>query len=478
MRILFIYPNQDKFPFPIAPIGILILSAIIRDKGHKVAVTDLMFSNDPKTAIKNDIDSFKPDVIAISIRNYNNQNPLNFVCYIDCIREYVDFIRLICKATIICGGAGFTRLPEQIFKETGVDYGLCGEAEESFPVLIEHLATDNKEMTKIPGIVLRKEDKVVRTPWIPVNNLNNYPFQDVSLIDYEEYIRNGGYVAVETKRGCPNSCIYCDDSLIYGKTVRVKSPLRVVDEIAHITNNFGYRDFYFADSLFTLPPEHFYMICKEILKRDLKIRFEIEAVPIGITQENVKLLKQAGCIGVFFGIDSGSPKILAALQKNFTVQDIKRVASIFSRAGLPYAVCINFGGPGETMKTFDETISLLKSLPDYSAVFMNIGFKIEKGTLLAQLALKEGVINKNTDLARNGSYFAPGFDASFAKKINELCSENPGWIPIYPKTVDQADDTFEGFRKLGKRKKTKPAWIKSKELFYLLKILNKSPAAS
>lgn len=95
-------------------------------------------------------------------------------------------------------------------------------------------------------------------------------------------------------------------------------------------------------------------------------------------------------------------------------------------------------------------------------------FKIEKDTYLDEIALKEGLITENTDYARNGTYFAPGFDVSFAVKINELCCQNPGWIPIHHQDNGQINDGLELLNKFRKGPKIKPAWIKSKKLFHLI----------
>lgn len=471
MRILFIYPNRDRFPFPIAPIGILTLSSIVKERGHEAAVTDLMFSEDPKSDIEKDISRFRPDVVAISIRNYNNQNPLRFVSYIDEIKSYVDCIRMATKATVVCGGAGFTRLPKEILLEVGADYGISGEAEESFPLFLEQLAL-GVDMMNVPGIVANRGGVVFQKTWLPVRELDQYPFQDIGQIDYKKYLDNGGYVGIETKRGCPNACIYCDDSLIYGKKVRTKRPERVVDEMEFIINRYSYRDFYFADSIFTLPTSHFVEICGEIIERKININFEAETTPVGMTDRNVKLLKKAGCAGVFFGIDSGSARMLKALGKSFNTKDILVSAELFSSQKLPYAVCINFGGPGETVETFNETILLLKGLPDCSAVFFNIGFKIEMGTPLEEIALREGAIPKGIDYARDGLYFAKGFDSGFIKEINALCVENPGWVPLHPEESDLIGGTLEILKKI-RKPDAKPAWLKSKSLFPLIKMLNK-----
>ncbi|MCP4265031.1 MAG: radical SAM protein [Candidatus Brocadiaceae bacterium] len=466
MRVQFIYTNQNQFPFPIAPLGILTLAAIIEKQGHSVAVTDLMFSKTPELDIENDIKDYSPDLVALSIRNYNNQDAINFESYIDKIRGFVDKIRKLTDAKVVCGGPGFTRMPEEIFQQTGVDFGLAGEAEESFPLLVAKL-DQGKSVNDIPGIVMYVNEELHHNPSIPIHDLDVYPFQNVGLIDYQKYLDDGGYVGIETKRGCPNVCIYCDDSLVAGKSVRMKKPERVVDEIECIQNNYDLKDFYFADSLFTLPTNHFEAICRDICNRGIDIRFEAEATPKGINDQNARLLKEAGCIGIFFTIDTGSNKMLESLRKSFTKQEIVNAAHAFSHAKLPYAVCVNLGGPGETMETFQETISLLKTLPDYTAVFFGLGFKIERDTALDRIAQKEGVIDKDIDYIRKGIYFEKNFDRSFLNTIKDVCLENPGWIELHPLENDESDVMLEVLRNSRKRSRIKPGWLKVKELSLL-----------
>jgi len=471
MRIQFIYTNRNKFPFPIAPIGILTLAAIVENQGHTVKVTDLMFSQNPKMDIERDIIHFKPQLIAISFRNYNNHDPLNFESYIDELNDYVDSIRKLTNAIIIIGGPGFTRLPTEIFQQVEVDFGLAGESEESFPQFVEKLEQGDS-VNDIAGIVMRIGGEVHSKPCNYIYDLNKYPFQNVGLIDYQKYIDNGGYVGIETKRGCPNSCIYCDDSLIAGKAVRLKNPLRVIQEMKYIIENYGFRDFYFADSLFSLPTNHFEEICREIINSGLKIRFEIEATPQGINLENAFLLKKAGCIGVFLTIDTASPKILKTLKKSFTQQDIMNACKAFSSAKLPYALCVNVGGHGETLETYHETISFLKTLPASSAIFFGLGFKIEKNTELDRIAIQEKIIEKNVDYIRGGIYFAEGFEPGFSKIINEECLKNPGWVKLNLMDTGMTKESVDVLSFSKGRKKIKPAWLRTKELAMIKDILS------
>lgn len=471
MKVLFLYPNRNPFPFPIAPIGILTLAGILKEQGHQVEVIDLMFSESPEADIKGTIGAFAPDLVGISIRNYNNQDPINFDSYVEQIAGYVRLIRTQTAAAVVCGGAGFTRLPKEILAAIGADYGIAGEAEESFPLFLRKL-TDGEGVESVPGIVYRDGTRIFQTAWLPLQDLNRYPFQDFGLIDYRRYLDQGGYVAIETKRGCPNECVYCDDSLIYGRSVRLKKPERVVDEIEHVLTTYGFRDFYFADSLFTLPTSHFQSICREIIRRDLRIRFETEATPAGISKENALLLKKAGCIGIFFTIDTGSPAMLRSLRKSFEIKDIYRAAEAFSSARLPYAVCINLGGPGETRQTFSETIQLLKNLPDYSAVFFGLGFKVEKGTGLDKMAKEIIMLNEDSDYIDRGLYFAEGFGPSFLTEINNICRENPGWVELHPEMLTGSDILMQPATK--KKKPTKPGWLNVKRLSAFMQALAES----
>ena len=148
-----------------------------------------------------------------------------------------------------------------------------------------------------------------------------YPFlkeirpQQVENIDPEIY-KNGRIVSIVTSRGCPFNCQFCSSTIFWGKRWRLRSPENIVNEIEFYYYKFGFRYFNFADDVFTIIPKRAIEICKEIIKRDLKITFDCTTRADRITEELVKWLKRAGCIFVAMGVESGSKKILKTINKN------------------------------------------------------------------------------------------------------------------------------------------------------------------
>ena len=223
---------------------------------------------------------------------------------------------------------------------------------------------------------------------------------------------------IETKRGCNKGCIYCADPLIKGKTLRLRSPKSVVDEIESLLRA-GIDYFHFCDSEFNLPSVHAEEVCLEIIRRGLgnKVRWYTYASPVPFTEEMAILFQRAGCRGINFGVDSGSDRMLRSLGRDFSVEDLSHTAYLCHRQGLVFMYDLLLGGPGETKETLRQTIELMKELSP-SRIGATLGVRIFPGTGLASMVRAMGPLYQNPNLQGNVSgneqFFAPIFYLSSA----------------------------------------------------------------
>jgi radical SAM superfamily enzyme YgiQ (UPF0313 family) len=325
MRVQILSLNRDRFVHRVAPIGPLHLAAALREKGHEVGLVDLMFSDDPERDLVDAVAAFRPELLGVAIRNVDSL--LGKDEYrIPELKRYVEAVRKVSTAPMIAGGPGFSLFPEELVAEFGFEYGLVGEADRSLPALVDAIAS-GADPSAIPGLVLRRDGRFVSNPPDIVEDLDAIPFQAVDLIPAGLYAARRGNLAVFTRKACPLDCIYCPEAALHGQKVRLRSAKRVVDELEFIVATTGVRDFDFADTTFNVPREHALAVCEEIVRRGLRIRFEVELSPLDQDAESVRLLRRAGCIGVDLTADSGSDRMLGVLNKGFTADQIHRGAN-------------------------------------------------------------------------------------------------------------------------------------------------------
>lgn len=409
MRVLLISPNRQTFVHPVPPIGILYLTSIARKRGHEVRVVDLMFRRKPLFDVELAVREFEPEVIGISIRNIDTLFSKTLFEIPD-IQRMMTTIRSLSTAPVVLGGAGFSIFPLELTEELKADYGIAGEADNAFPMLLEALRGD-RELSGVPGLIYRQNHRLIANPVEMVDDLDQIPVQAIEDIDWRTYGRFRGNFGVFSRKGCPLDCIYCPEAPLHGHVPRLRSARLVVDEMASIVETTGLPWFDFADTLFNAPREHMMAVCQEILDRKLKVCFEVELNPVGQDEESVRLLKASGCIGVDLTADSGSTVMLRNLNKGYTRDMVLRTASLYAKHRIPYTVGFLLGGPGEDITTVEESLDLARRLPGGATSYFGVGIRVFRGTALE--SLYKGVCGKDgSDLLNMAFYFSESLDST------------------------------------------------------------------
>ncbi len=219
-------------------------------------------------------------------------------------------------------------------------------------------------------------DKIKFTP--PrrfIQNLDNIPFPSRELFDNETYkkyySRNFGYTttSVMTSRGCPFQCGFCSRP-VFGNEFRSRSASNIVDEMEHVAA-LGYGRVWFADDCFTLGRKRLLRICEEITKRRVKVGWECLSRVDTMDNEVARKMRKAGCIRVFFGIESGNNRILAMMKKSATVEQAKKAVEATKLSKIQVGAFFIVGYPGEDSSTMLDTVNFASKLPlDYLSFTM------------------------------------------------------------------------------------------------------------
>lgn len=387
MRVLLISANREQFPDPVFPLGLAYLASSLMDQGHQVDVLDLCFKRNPSREIEKAITRFRPQAVGMGLRNIDNAFYPLTISYIPDYQEIVRTCRDLTDAPIVLGGSAFTIMRDTLLHYLGADYGIVGEGEEVFPLLLDSL--DNPaSIGALSGIISKGEKNKIITP-APMNSpLDELSLPARELFPHRSYYKWGAAANIQTKRGCAYKCVYCTYPQIEGTCVRMRSPVSVVDEMEYLLKRLGQKRLYIVDSVFNNPPEHAEIICAEILRRNLKISWSCFATPGLMNESLARMMVRAGCTGLELGTDAAHAGMLSSLGKDFGVEEIRNADKICRSAGLEVCHTLIFGGPGETPESIKATCEVMDEL-DATAIIALTGVRVYPGTPMAEIARRE-----------------------------------------------------------------------------------------
>ncbi len=355
--------NVEYFREP--NLGLLYLASILEDQGIIVDIFDLeqfypLNDSELEGIIKNKIRGYS--FFGLTTLTNNFYYTLKIIKIIR---------RLVPQSVIILGGPHTSFLYEDILNmENLVNYICVGEAEQSFPELLEILKNEAYQDLTIPefelilrdvkGIAFKNRDEKIEFTGTPEPiNVDSLPLPARYKLVHEHYHYRVASIIIN--RGCPNQCSFCSRQNLF-KTPRIRSIPSIFEEIRDIISlqNYTYINFY--DNI-NINRQFFNDFCEMFLKNNINIPWGCELRVDSITQEEARLLKQAGCHLIATGIESANPEVL---RKNFKYQDPKEVMrglKYLKQVEIPIQAYFVLGLPGETENTFLQTIQFIKQLP-------------------------------------------------------------------------------------------------------------------
>jgi radical SAM superfamily enzyme YgiQ (UPF0313 family) len=427
LHVLLISANTEQRPDPVFPIGAAYIAAAAERAGHAVETFDCCFEDDPLAALTRQLAGRVPDVAGISLRNLDSSSYPQNTSYIDDYRRLVGVLRAAGVPHVVLGGSGFTIAPQALMAVLGADVGVVGEGELAFPWLLERFAagappTSTADFRCTPAGV-----GVCVTPTARLTALDQCGTPLRERFDWRAYYARGGALNIQTKRGCAFECVFCSYPLLEGSKVRMRSAAAVVDEIATARAAHGVRHWFFVDNIFNLPPRHAKAICAELIARHLDVEWSAYLNPKFVDDELCALMAASGCKAIEFGTDSGAPAMIATLQKEFAVEDLRRASTLCHRHGLKFCHSLIFGGPGETPTTVEQTIALMDELAPTAVIAMT-GIRVLPGTGMVDIARRDGQLDAADPLLEPTFYVSPGLEDALIDRIESHARLRPNWI--------------------------------------------------
>jgi len=419
------------------PIGIVALAGILQDCSHEVSILDMNLEPDPYGALKSHLLDREPDVVCFSLRNIDplgNKTSSLIPPFTVAVRMTA---AILPAARIIAGGTGFSLFPERLMQEhPEIHYGVIGEAETTLPALLQSL----ENPSPLKGLCFREGNKVRVLPPAAEFDMLSYVSPNRKLWNPARYTDINNYVpaiGIETKRGCPFNCSYCVYPKLQGRKVRCRPPKAVVDEMEVLHKEYGIKSFHFTDPVVNIPKGHLEEICQEIISRKLDIHWDGFMREDFLSEENVFLFEAAGCECFSFSPDGLCREALEVLNKNLSEADVLRAVSLAAKTDVISVYHFMVNVPGETAKTCEKSLHFLEKIYDIHSRKKNLGtvvlnnIRILPGTPIAETALAQGIISRDTDLLYPTYYNPKPFEA-FRYKLEtlQLCKNVFMWQEV------------------------------------------------
>ncbi len=371
------------------PLGIAYLASSLRAAGFTAGLVDLHDYSWQEVATL--LQASTPDLVGISCFTMNRGNALRLA----------DLVKRAHPGTVVVmGGPHATYYPEQILRAPAVDCVVLGQGETAIVELAVCLAGKG-DVRQVRGIVFRQGKGLHWTePRQDLPELDALPFPTYDAFDLGQYKSPeipGRYAQlpgthVLTSRGCPFRCNFCSVHNYFGGRWHARSPESVVEEVRQLMETQGVRHVYFSDDLFSLKRDRVISLCKTMLDQGVRLAWMAETRVDCIDKEMLAWMRKAGCYRIYYGVESGSPRILKSVNKGFTVEQVREAFSLTHGAGIEPCCFLMVGNPGETRETIQETIALIREIRPAQAPVIGIT-TILPGTRHYALAQQQGLIS-------------------------------------------------------------------------------------
>ena len=419
MKVLLISANTLREPYPVYPLGLDYVAGAIAD-AHQVHCLDLNSLVDEDGLLRS-VRAFGPDIVAISLRNIDNTDALHPQGFMAHYQQLTRAVRRCSAAPIVLGGTGFTLFAHETMRLLEADYGIVGEGER-LAVLLQALE-QGEDPAGVPGVIVGQAPVPDPEPW-PQAVVRRFDPQGAHL---NFYLRHGGMLNLQTKRGCPFRCVYCSYPYLEGRTLRCEPPEQIARTAVELQQA-GARYLFITDSAFNADSAHSLAVAQAFKKQGLTIPWGGFFAPVPMPADYFTILAECGLKHVEFGTESLCDAVLAAYRKPFARRHVFAAHQSAVAAGLHVAHYFLFGGPGETAQTMAESFSHMDGLEN-AVLFLFCGMRIYPHTALYEIALQQGQLSAGQSIVEPVFYQPSSMDLTdIARQVEAHAQGRAHWV--------------------------------------------------
>ena len=351
------------------PLGLCSIATCLHQNGFQIHLEDFQALEKSTHQIIPLIEQYAPRLIGISATTTSYPQASKMAAT---VKRYYPEIKLV------LGGIHGSALPERTLMESHFDIIVRGEGEQTMLELAQAVPINEKTLSSIPGISYRTTSGAIyhNPDRAFIANLDDLPMPDKRLLDLYRYHQKG---AILTGRGCPNQCIFCSCGAFSGRKYRARSIQHILTEIKDTVNRFGVREFEIHDDTFTISRDRVVSFCKGLLQEGLSVSWGCQSRASTIDGELARLMFEAGCRSIQFGVESGNQAVLNSIRKGITLEEVEKAVTSSKEAGIPNVICtFMVGHPEDTKATIRDTV-------DFALHLHDLGLTISPFTVLTPL---------------------------------------------------------------------------------------------
>lgn len=343
-------PIEQQIMKPYPPLGILYLAAAVKRAGIDIEIFDTTFQT--RSGFLNRLDEGTPGIVGIYTTHMTRRTAVFM------IREARQR-----NWTILLGGPDSANYPDR-YLASGADAIVTGEGEMTLVELLDHLKRNNpRNLHGIPGVIFRDAaGSVIRNSPRSLTEIDSIPWPDRGSVNIRAYLdvwqAHHGYSSLNmiTSRGCTFSCRWCSHA-VFGNTRRQRDPIDCADEVESILQAYNPSRLWYSDDVFTFDSDWLRRFADELNRRGIRIPFETITRADRLQDDaTVKILSNMGCYRIWIGSESGSDRVLRAMNRGVTASEIRRAVMLAKREGIETGVFLMWGYPGETLADIESTV--------------------------------------------------------------------------------------------------------------------------
>ncbi len=346
------------------PIGLMYVAAALEKAGFDVNILDNYLMKKSIVEVKQLVLNLNPQIVGITCGS---------ATYARCIETAKAIKEVLPNCKIVVGGWHASYVPDSLLANPEIDYVVMGEGERAITQLVTCIINGSEaDAVSIAGIACRRQGTNIKNPPKFIENMDEIPFPARHLLPLELYDRTIEYLnakpadVMSISRGCVYNCGFCETKKLWGNICRSFSPQRVVDEIQDLQRQYGTKGLYFINDNFTLRKNQTIELCNLMIKNKLDLEWVCDTRVDLISQELLENMSKAGCKTIWFGVESGSQRILQRIGRNTTLEQIENAFKLCRKNEIQTACSFMLGVPGETLKEMESSLKFAKKLnPDW-----------------------------------------------------------------------------------------------------------------
>ncbi len=379
MRVLFVNPAMEKYTRQVSmPLGMMSIATYLKANGHEVKIIDRTIKT---TDFKKELEIFSPDIVGVtvfSVKSFTDAEKVSLIA-----KKY--------NAKVVWGGVFVSMDTEFVFNNIDIDFVSIGEGEATWLDLVNDIENGG-DGKSIPGLAYKENGKVIYTPQRDFIDLAILPPVDFSMVEVDKYL-GPMYGCKKTAllymaKGCYGECTFCFNKKFHRRCYRVRPVETFLKEVEYLMKNHAVDCIYFADELWCRNKKEVEYQCKAFMESGLGFKWVVQTRVGALDKESFQMMKDAGCVAVDFGIESGSESMLKTIKKGIPYDKIEETFRFCNEVGLVSLANFIIGFPDETEEQLRDTIEMAKRINSTQRTFFF--FMPSPGSELYDRLVKEG----------------------------------------------------------------------------------------